>query len=89
MLNFIVWVILIFFAFRLIWRYVVPFLLRRTLKKFEQRINETANKQNYDQSKEGEVRIDHIPDQDPDPSEPPSHIEYTDFEDIKDTDKRP
>lgn len=88
MLNFIFWVILIYFALRLIWRYVVPFLLKRTLRKFERQFSGQAH-QPYDQSREGEVKIDYIPEKDPTPSNTKEPIEYTDFEDITDKPAEP
>lgn len=89
MLNFLIWVILIYFALLLIWRYVVPFLLRRAARKLERKFNAYAGQQHYNKSKEGEVRIDHIPEKEPYAASPKNDDDYTDFEEIIDNDKHP
>jgi flagellar biosynthesis/type III secretory pathway M-ring protein FliF/YscJ len=84
MLNFLIWVILIYFALLIIWRYVIPFFVRRTLRKFERRMQEQADFQHhkYNESREGEVRIDHIPDPEPAVKHPEESSDYVDFEEI-------
>ncbi len=86
MLNFLIWVILIYFALLFIWRYIIPFFVRRTLKKFEQRMREQSDYQNYNSkpSNEGEVHIDHIPETEQKARSSNNDIEYVDFEEIND-----
>lgn len=86
MLNFLIWVILIYFALLIIWRYIIPFFIRRTLKRFEQKMREQSGYQQYNSNstREGEVKIDHIPETEQKQAPAPGNIEYVDFEEIKD-----
>jgi hypothetical protein len=90
MLNFIVWVILIYFALMLIWRYVVPFMLRVYMKRMEKRFRRYADEDTFNRNskREGEVSIHHVPEQEEHIPPAGGDIEYTDFEEIKD-DKTP
>jgi hypothetical protein len=88
MVNFLIWVILIYFALLLIWRYVVPFLLKRYLRKIQQRFSQfSEGYQTHEQKREGEINIDSVPDETKKESRPVSEDEYVDFEEIKDNDK--
>jgi hypothetical protein len=88
MLDFLLWVILIYFALLLFWRYVLPFLLKRYMRKMQQKFTRYHDERFEKESsrREGEVNIDHIPE----PSEKDNrHIDesdYVDFEEIKDKD---
>jgi hypothetical protein len=88
MLNFLVWVILIYFAILVIWRYIIPFFLKRTLRKFEQKMNQQSEYQKYNNRREGEVHIDHIPEMDKKQAPSQNDVEYVEFEEIKNTENK-
>jgi hypothetical protein len=73
------WIIVAFYLLRLGARYLLPWLLRRFVKKMTERMSGTIKK-------EGEVSVKYNPVESPriDPNEG----EYVDFEEIKDTDKK-
>jgi membrane protein implicated in regulation of membrane protease activity len=81
MLTVLIWIILIYFALWLIWRVIVPFLLRRYFRKMERRFSEYARKSGQKMHREpGEVVIENIPE--PEQSNNPKEGEYVDFEEI-------
>jgi hypothetical protein len=87
MLNFLIWVILIYFALLLIWRYVVPFLLKRFFRKMQQRFSQySIGFDKQEQKQEGEINIDSVPEDPKKETRPVNEDEYVDFEEIKDND---
>jgi Arc/MetJ-type ribon-helix-helix transcriptional regulator len=93
MLEFFLWVILIYFALMLIWRYVIPFFLRRAVKKMEKQYRDQMSQHEAQQrrGREGEVNIHSMPEDEEVDRRPPADLEYTDFEEITDdqSDKKP
>jgi hypothetical protein len=90
MLNFLVWVILIYFVLLLFWRYILPFLLKRFVKRVERKFMD-ASQNAYNQSeikKDGEVSIDHIPESSKKTSTPNYENDYVEFEEIKNTENK-
>ena len=85
MLNFIIWVILIYFAFLLFWRYVLPFILKRYMRKMQQKFTQYNNQgfANQTQKHEGEVIIENIPEAPEKEKKPDDENDYVDFEEIK------
>lgn len=84
LLSIIFWTLVIYYALRLIFRYLVPFLLVRFVKKMQSRMqgfDQTGNPQ----QKEGEVKVEFTPTES---SKSDSNIgEYVDFEEINDNTK--
>lgn len=81
MLSFLAWTLLIVLLLRIIFKYVVPYLLALYLKKkkgftAEEFMNYNAKKDN----KEGEITIKHMPNDQPKGF---TEGEYIDYEDIK------
>jgi hypothetical protein len=85
MLNFLIWVILIYFVLLLIWRYVLPFLLKRYMRRMQQKFSRYTDEkfENEEKKQDGEVRIEHVPDEIKKESSPVDEDDYVDFEEIK------
>ena len=80
MLNIFIWLIFIFLLFRIIFRFVFPYLLALYLKKRKGfTAEEFMNYNNKSNSKEGEVTIKHAPENKPKGF---TDGEYIDYEDI-------
>ncbi|MDA3943989.1 MAG: hypothetical protein PF694_10675 [Bacteroidetes bacterium] len=81
---FIFWVLFIFYAFRLFLRYVLPWIIGRYIRKMQDKMGQSQNKNN--QQKEGEVKLNYKESEhsrvDPDIGE------YVDFEEIKDNNSK-
>jgi hypothetical protein len=89
MLNFLIWVILIYFAIMLIWRYVVPFLLKRYFRKLEKKFNQYQHgREDMNRRRDGEVQIEDLPDQPIKETRPVDETEYVDFEEIKEDEQK-
>jgi hypothetical protein len=88
MLEFLMWVIFIYFALLLIGRYVVPFLLKRFVKRMQRKFTNRFEGGFYDQrqQQEGEVNIDNAPETPVRERKPLDDDDYVDFEEIKDND---
>jgi len=84
-LRFIFVVIIIYYGFRLVFKYVVPWLLGRFMKKQQDKFNQMSGFGNsdYDQSKEGEVRVKKNKSQKTNNTDD-EFGEYVDFEDVDD-----
>ncbi len=82
-LLFVFWVILVFYLFKLFFRYGLPWLLSRYIKKMQQKMH--AQQQPKQETKEGEVKVK-MPGQDH-PRVDPNIGEYVDFEEIKENNK--
>ncbi|HOI31763.1 MAG: hypothetical protein RBR84_02415 [Bacteroidales bacterium] len=82
-LLFIFWVILIFYLFRLFFRYGLPWLLSRYVRKMQEKMQGTH--QAKQKPKEGEVKVK-MPGNDQ-PRVDPDIGEYVDFEEVKDNNK--
>jgi hypothetical protein len=83
-INFLLWVILIYFALLLFWRYVLPFLLKRYMRKMQQKFDRSRGQnssQNYGRH-EGEVTIEHASGTHARENSPVDESEYVDFEEI-------
>lgn len=80
---------LIYFVFATLTRYVFPMLLRNYLQNFSKRFN-AENPDLYQQQdrKEGEVKINNIPDT-PVKRKQEQDDDYIDFEEIEDQDNQP
>jgi len=84
-LRFIFVVIILYYGFKIVFRYVAPWLLGRFMKKQHDKFNQMNGFENndYDQSKEGEVHVKKKE------SQKTNNIddefgEYVDFEDVND-----
>lgn len=78
----ILWILIIYFAVKIISRLLTPFLVRYAAKKMEQRFgNQFNNTQQYQtRQKEGETVVDKIPQQQKSSNKDVG--EYVDFEEI-------
>jgi hypothetical protein len=77
-------VLIIYYAFSFIMRYVVPSLMRKYVNDFQKQFTE-ENKRSQDEmnrKKEGEVSIKFV-DKDKNKSQHPDDGEYVDYEEIK------
>jgi len=79
-LLFVFWVLVAFYAFRLAFRYLMPWLLKRFFNKLQQ--NMSNAQQQAKPRKEGEVNVNYTPVDSP--RIDPNLGEYVDFEDIQD-----
>ncbi|MBU1371095.1 MAG: DUF4834 family protein [Bacteroidetes bacterium] len=81
---FIFWVLFIFYAFRLFLRYVLPWIIGRYIRKMQDKMGQSQNKNS--RQKEGEVKLNYKESEhsrvDPDIGE------YVDFEEIKDNNSK-
>jgi hypothetical protein len=86
MLEFILWVIFIYFVGMLIWRYVVPFLLKRYVRRMERRFGQMQDEdRSYAEGrKKGDVHIHQMPPEKRHRENQQQELEYTDFEEIND-----
>ena len=86
MLEFFLWVIFIYFVIMLVWRYAIPFLLKRFVRKMDRRFQQMQGEEGTEGNhrKEGEVSIHQMPPEKRNPESPPQDVEYTDFEEVKD-----
>lgn len=82
-ISIIFWTILIYYALRLVLRYLVPFLLARFVNRMQNRMSGFDQKDNPPQQ-EGEVKVKFTPKDSP--KSDPKVGEYIDFEEIKDND---
>jgi len=84
-LRFIFVVVIIYYGFRLVFRYVAPWLLGRFMKKQQDKFSQMNGSGNtgYDQAKEGEVHVKKNKSQKTDNSDD-DFGEYVDFEDVDD-----
>jgi|FLOH01.1.fsa_nt_gi hypothetical protein len=82
LLRFLFVVVIIYYGFKLIFRYIVPWVIKRVIKKHSDNFNQMNGFSNsdFEKKKEGEVNIKsrniNNPDQDKD------FGEYVDFEDV-------
>lgn len=86
-MKFLLIIIIVYFALVLAARYVLPFLLRRFVKKASKRFEQQMNMNNnaYRQKPEGEITINEATGK----SHKTGDIgEYTDFEDINEPKKQ-
>ena len=86
LLNFIFIIIVIYLVFRLLGRYVLPYLVKRYVNKAKKNFYEKqqANRDNdYDKSKEGEVNIKYKKNQ-KSKSSKDELGDYIDFEEVED-----
>lgn len=84
LLRFLFVVILIYYGFRLVIRYVVPWMIARFMKKQQEKFNQMNGfaDTNYNQKKDGEVNIKTR--QAHKTKEDDNFGEYVDFEDVDD-----
>lgn len=78
MLRLILWIIIIYILFRLLVRYVFPFLVRYFVKKSQDKFYE--ENPNIRRKKEGEVSIDYVPEKDKKKKD--DEGEYVDYEEV-------
>ncbi len=72
--------ILIYYFFKLIARYLFPWLLKRYMKNFQNKFHQNTDNTSAKKKKKGEVNIDHIP---KDKKKKDDDFgEYVDFEEI-------
>ncbi len=59
LLRFIFIIVLVYYGFKLVARYVMPWVITRFIKKQQQKFNDMngVNNSNYDPTNEGEVHI--------------------------------
>lgn len=59
LLRFIFIIVLVYYGFKLVARYVIPWVITRFIKKQQQKFNDMngVNNSNYDPTNEGEVHI--------------------------------
>ena len=83
-LRFIFIVVLIYYGFRLVIRYVVPWLIARFMKKQQDKFNQMGGFSNsgYNQTKEGDVNLNTKRNQKSKKDD--GFGEYVDFEDVDD-----
>ena len=82
MFKFIFWLIVIYLLFRLLVRFVFPFLVRYFVKKSQDKFYE--QNPNIRKKKEGEINIDYIPDKNKKEKKcKPDEGEYVDYEELK------
>ncbi len=81
-LRFIFVVVLIYYGFRLVVRYVVPWMIARFMKKQQDKFNQMGgfNNPNHNQPKEGDVNIKTT--QTHKSKKDDGFGEYVDFEDV-------
>ena len=85
LLSFIFWTIVIFYVFRLIFRYLVPFLLVRFVKKMQNNMTGGFTQPTDKPQQEGEIKVKYTPKE---PAKSDSNIgEYIDYEEINDNNK--
>jgi len=84
LLKFIFIVILIYYGFRLAIRYLVPWFIKRTMKKQQDKFSQMGgfNNSGYNQTKEGDVNINTKRTQQS--KEDDGFGEYVDYEDVDD-----
>lgn len=82
-LLFIFWIILIFYLFRLFFRYGMPWLLSRYFRKMQEKMRDTH--QAKKETKHGEVKVKMSGNDQP--RVDPNIGEYVDFEEVKDNNK--
>ncbi|NVN96320.1 MAG: DUF4834 domain-containing protein [Bacteroidetes bacterium] len=83
MLEFILWLILIYLIFRFIAKFVLPYLLKYYLNKFQQKFYQQSSHDNTTR-KEGDTSIDFIPDTKTKKSTSAEKIgEYVDYEEVE------
>jgi len=77
-------VLVIYYAFSLIVRYVMPLIMRKYVNDFQKRFTEEnlRSQQEMNRKKEGEVSIKFV-DKDKNKSQHPDDGEYVDYEEIK------
>lgn len=82
LLRFILIIIIIYYAFRLLIRYVLPWLVKLYLKNFQKNFyKQNPNVRQKDKRKDGDVKVDYVPNKE----ERDNNIgEYVDFEEIDD-----
>ncbi len=85
LLRFIFVVVIIYYGFRLVIKYVVPWLIGRFMKKQQDKFNQMSGfgNNNHNQAKEGEVHIKKKRSQKTDNADN-EFGEYVDFEDVDD-----
>lgn len=81
----IFWIIFTIYLLRLAFRYLVPWIMTRTIRKMADRMKQDPYSNQNQSKKEGEVSI-RIPSED-EPKIDPNIGEYVDFEDIKENKK--
>lgn len=83
MIDFILWVILIYFAFRLFGKYLLPFIVKYYLKRFQKKFYQQNPHINPDR-KEGETNVDYAPAKKTNRKTNADGIgEYIDFEELE------
>ena len=88
MIDFLLWVILINFALRLFWRYLLPWLLKRFMRRMQQKFTDLGGGQPEQKKRkqEGEITIDHVPPAASKGGANGAEDDYVDFEEIKNND---
>jgi len=82
MLDFILWIILIYFAFRIISRFLLPYLVKYFFKRFQQKFYQ-QNPHIHSEKKEGETSVDYKPSKKENRKTNADAIgEYIDYEEI-------
>lgn len=77
-------VIIIYVIFRLLIRYVFPFIVKRYLKRFQNNFYEqNPHLKNQQQKKEGEVNIEHDPSKNSKKKGNDDIGEYVDYEEVE------
>jgi predicted membrane protein len=82
LLKFIFVVILIYYAFRILFKYVFPYILKHYIKKTQSKyFYQEEELKKVKKKKEGKVNIDYVPEKDKEKKDTDLG-EYVDFEEI-------
>ena len=81
MLKFIFWIVIFYIIYRVLIRYVFPFLLRYFLKNSQEKFYK--QNPNIKRKKNGEVSIDYMPEKDIKRDKENKLGEYVDYEEIE------
>jgi len=84
LLRLVLVVLIVYFIFSFIMRYIVPSLMRKYINDFQKHFTEQNERQHEDQirKKEGEITIKYV-NKDKNETQNPEGGEYVDYEEIK------
>ncbi len=83
MLDFIFWIIILYFSFQIIGKFLFPYLLKYFLKRFQQNFNQHESPIDSNR-KEGETNVEFVPDTKNKKNKSSDNIgEYIDYEEIE------
>ena len=83
-IKFIIVLLVLYLLGYLMFRYVIPWLLKRWIRKAAQRMNpDYHNQMEKDKRKVGEINIDYIPTEKDSKDDDKDDGEYVDYEEVK------